>query len=100
MGLFRPAKVVRQTGRAAPTNFLGYVLLFLAMATGMAAWSRWPRGKRPGMCPSSAPVPPRGGAWRLWAARHSQGETRPLGSVSATASGARASLRGGQLHGV
>ena len=29
-------------------------------------------------CPSSAPVPPQRGAWRLWAARHAQGETRPL----------------------
>ena len=43
-------------------------------------------------------MPPQGGAWRLWAARHSQGETRPLGSVPATTSGARASLRGGKLH--
>ena len=46
MGLFRPAKVVRQAGRAAPTNFLGYVLLFLAMATGMLnrflASALWP----------------------------------------------------------
>ena len=41
-----------------------------------------------------------GRAWRLWAARHSQGETWPLGSVPATTSGARASLRGGKLHGV
>ena len=46
MGLFRPAKVVRQAGRAAPTNFLGYVILFLAMATGMLnrflASALWP----------------------------------------------------------
>ena len=47
MGLFRPAKVVRQTGRAAPTNFLGYILLFLVMATGTAAWSKVASGKCP-----------------------------------------------------
>ena len=71
-------------------------------------WNRAPKnmGGRsmvrlvPRQAPSSAPVPPQGGAWRLWAARHSQGETRPLGSVPATTSGARASLRGGKLHGV
>ena len=30
--------------------------------------------RRPRQCPSSAPAPPRGRTWRLWAARHSQGE--------------------------
>ena len=73
MGLFRPAKVVRQTGRAAPTNFLGYILLFLAMATGTAAWSKWPAASV-----TARLLSPQDGAWRLRTARHAQGEARPL----------------------
>ena len=38
------------------------------------------KGPPPGQCPSSAPLPPPGRAWRLWAARHSQEEADPLGA--------------------
>ena len=38
------------------------------------------KGSPPGQCPSSAPLPPPGRAWRLWAARHSEEEAGPLGA--------------------
>ena len=84
MGLFRPAKFVRQTGRAAPTNFLGYILLFLALATGIAAWSKWPAASAPArlLCLLSAAP---GGSEQLGTPRARPGRWSPshcLGAAS------------------
>jgi hypothetical protein len=55
--------------------------------------------RRPGQSPSSAAASPRRRAWRLWAARHSQGERSDHWRLPATASGARASrLQGRRLR--
>ena len=55
----------------------------LTVGWGATTWPNYPARQ----CPSSAPAPPQG-AWRLWAARHSQERDRPTGRP-ATASGAR-----------
>ena len=49
------------------------VLLFLLLVACAAAWPNRTRCP-PWQCTSSAPAPPQGTAWRLWAASGSQGQ--------------------------